>query len=58
MQILSVEICRFKNENGCITYQKGICGDSGTLIFILETPGSFSEVLERDINSIPGNLRI
>ena len=48
---------RFKNENGCITYQKGICGDNGTLMFIVETPGSFSDVLDRDIIQF-GNLRI
>ena len=48
---------RFKNENGCITYQKGICGDNGTLMFIVETPGSFSGTLERDIIQF-GNLRI
>ena len=48
---------RFKNENGCITYQKGMCGDEGTLIFIIETPGSFSEVYERDIIQF-GNLRV
>ena len=48
---------RFKNENGCITYQKGICGDNGTLMFIVETPGSFSGELSRDIIQF-GNLRV
>lgn len=48
---------RFKNENGCVTYQKGMCGDDGTLMFIVETPGSFSGVLERDIIQF-GNLRV
>lgn len=48
---------RFKNENGCITYQKGICGDNGTLMFIVETPGSFTDKIERDIIQF-GNLRI
>lgn len=48
---------RFKNENGCITYQKGICEDNGTLMFIVETPGSFSNILDRDIIQF-GNLRI
>ena len=55
--IISRNMYRFKNENGCITYQKGICGDNGTLMFIVETPGSFSEILERDIIQF-GNLRI
>ena len=48
---------RFKNENGCITYQRGICGDEGTLMFIVETPGSFTGVIERDIIQF-GNLRV
>lgn len=48
---------RFKNENGCITYQKGICGDNGTLMVIIETPGSFSDEIERDIIQF-GNLRV
>ena len=48
---------RFKNENGCITYQHGICGDNGTLMFIVETPGSFTGELSRDIIQF-GNLRI
>lgn len=55
--IVSRNMYRFKNENGCITYQKGICGDSGTLMFIVETPGSFTGKLERDIIQF-GNLRI
>ena len=48
---------RFKNENGCITYQNGICGEDGTLMFIFETPGSLDNVIERDIIQF-GNLRI
>jgi hypothetical protein len=48
---------RFKNENGCITYQKGICGDSGTVIFLIETPGSFSGEISRDILQFC-NLRV
>lgn len=55
--IVGRNMYRFKNENGCITYQKGICGDSGTLMFIIETPGSFTGKLERDIIQF-GNLRI
>lgn len=48
---------RFKNENGCITYQKGICGDSGTVMFLIETPGSLTDNVERDILQF-GNLRV
>lgn len=55
--ITSRNMYRFKNENGCITYQKGICGDNGTLVFIVETPGSFSDEIERDIIQF-GNLRV
>ena len=55
--IVSRNMYRFKNENGCITYQKGICGDNGTLIFIVETPGSFNDEIERDIIQF-GNLRV
>ena len=33
--IVGRNMYRFKNENACITYQKGICGDEGTLMFIL-----------------------
>lgn len=55
--IVGRNMYRFKNENGCITYQKGLCGDDGTLSFIIETPGSFSGELEHDIIQF-GNLRI
>ena len=55
--IVARNMYRFKNENGCITYQKGICGDDGTLMFIVETPGSFSKKLEHDIIQF-GNLRV
>ena len=48
---------RFKNENGCITYQRGICGEDGTFMFIFETPGSLDNAIERDIIQF-GNLRI
>lgn len=48
---------RFKNENGCITYQNGICGEDGTLMFVFETPGSLDNAIERDIIQF-GNLRI
>ena len=42
-------IYKFKNDNGCVTYQKGICGDCGTLMFILETPGTLNGKVEKDI---------
>ena len=55
--ITARNIYRFKNENGCITYQKGICGEDGTLMFIFETPGSLDNAIERDILQF-GNLRV
>lgn len=55
--VIARNMYRFKNENGCITYQKGLCGDDGTLMFIVETPGSFNETLRRDIMQF-GNLRV
>ena len=47
--VVARNIYKFKNENGCITYQKPICGDSGTLMFILETPGTLNGAIEKDI---------
>lgn len=46
-----------KNENGCITYQKPICGDCGTLSFILETGATLQGKFERDILNF-GNVQI
>lgn len=37
--ILAKNIYKFKNKNSQIIYQKPICGDSGTIMFLLETPG-------------------
>lgn len=36
--IVSRNLYNFKNENGCVTYQKGICGDSGAITMLIETP--------------------
>ena len=47
--IVARNIYKFKNDNGCVTYQKGICGDCGTLMFILETPGTLNGKVEKDI---------
>lgn len=55
--VISHNIYKFKNENGCITYQKSICGDSGTLMFIIETGGTLNEKLERDILNF-GNIKV
>ena len=38
--ITARNIYRFKNENGCVVYQEPICGESGWISFILETPGA------------------
>ena len=47
--VVARNIYKPKNENGCITYQKPICGDSGTLMFIIETGGFLDGELKRDI---------
>mgnify|MGYP006969175708 CR=1 FL=1 len=47
----------FENENGYVSYQKPICGDSGTLMFIIETPGSLKDNLIRDIINF-GNIQV
>jgi len=36
--ITARNIYRFRNGNGCVTYQKPLCGDSGWISFIVETP--------------------
>ena len=47
--ILARNYYKFKNENACITYQKGYCGDSGTLMFLLETQGTLGGNIEKEI---------
>ena len=55
--VVSRNLYKFKNENGCVTYQKPICGDSGTLMFMIETPGTLMNKLERDILNF-GNVQV
>lgn len=55
--IVSRNLYKFKNENGYVSYQKPICGDSGTLMFIIETPGSLKDNLIRDIINF-GNIQV
>lgn len=47
--VVARNIYKFRNDNGCITYQNGICGESGTIMFILETGGHLNGVLDKDI---------
>ena len=47
--VVARNIYKFKNDNACITYQKGICGDCGTLSFMIETPGTLNGAFEKDI---------
>lgn len=47
--VVARNIYKFKNENGCIVYQNGICGDSGTISIILETPGHLHGAVSREI---------
>lgn len=55
--VIARNLYKFKNENGCITYQKSICGDSGTIMFIIETPGTLINKIERDILNF-GNIQV
>ena len=50
--ILARNYYKFKNENACVTYQKSYCGDSGTLMFLLETQGTLGGNLEKEIIQI------
>ena len=47
----------FKNENGCINYQKSVCGDDGWLSFVVETPGGIKNLEKRDILEF-GNIAV
>lgn len=47
--VISRNVYNFKRENGCIIYQNQICGDQGTLMFIMETPGSIKDEINRCI---------
>lgn len=55
--IVARNLYKPKNENGCVTYQKPICGDSGTISFIIETGGKLNDNLERDIMNF-GNIQV
>lgn len=55
--VIARNLYKFKNENGCITYQNPICGESGTLMFIIETPGTLMNKIERDIINF-GNIQV
>ena len=47
--IVARNIYKFKNPNGCVTYQKQFCGDSGTILMMVETGGSLNGNLTKDI---------
>lgn len=47
--IFARNIYKFRNENGCVIYQNGICGDSGVLSFVIETEDIPSKKLNKDI---------
>ena len=55
--IIGRNLYKPKNENGCIVYQKPICGDCGTLMFIIETGATLQGELERDIINF-GNVQV
>jgi hypothetical protein len=47
--VVARNIYKFKNQNGCIVYQDGVCGDSGTICMMLETPGHLHGAVSRNI---------
>ena len=47
--VVARNIYKFKNENGCVVYQNGICGDSGTITMMIETPGHLHGEVSRNI---------
>lgn len=47
--VVSRNIYKFKNGNGCITYQKGYCGESGMISMIIETPGHLEGDMGKEI---------
>jgi hypothetical protein len=47
--IVARNIYKFKNENGCITYQKGMCGDCGTISMLIETGGTLEGSISKNI---------
>lgn len=53
--IVARNIYKFKNNNGCITYQKPICSENGVLSFILETTGTLNGEISKDILNF-GNI--
>lgn len=55
--ITARNIYRFKNENGCVIYQNQLCGLSGWISFVIETPGSSSDFDNHDILNF-GEIKI
>ncbi len=47
--IVARNIYKFKNGNGCVTYQKGICGDCGMISMLIETQGHLEGDLSKEI---------
>ena len=57
--VVARNLYKFKNEKGLVTYQKGYCGEDGTLSFIIETSGSLEGEISKDIINIgPINISI
>lgn len=54
--IIARNLYKPSNENSCIVYQKPICGDCGTIMFIVETGGTLKGPIEREILSF-GNIQ-
>lgn len=56
--VVGKNLYNFLNENGCVIYQKQICGDEGTLMLILDTSNyTFDKHITREILSF-GEIRL
>lgn len=47
--VIARNLYKFKNENACVTYQKGYCGENGTLMFLLETQGTLGGNISKEV---------
>lgn len=47
--IFARNIYKFKNDNACVVYQKGLCGESGVISFVLELEDVPKGNLDKDI---------
>ena len=51
-QVVTRNMYRFFNDNGCVNYQKGYCGENGAVSFILETQGHMEGLSGKEIGCL------